>query len=99
MSLKVRPFRKGGWEVDILLRLPDGRKIRERKKFPGTAKSAAQRWGEDRISVLLRQPTPERKEAEQKEIPTLEEFAPRWIQGYAKANRQKHASIVGKESV
>jgi hypothetical protein len=53
MSVKVRPFRRGGWEVDIRLRLPDGRPFRERKKMSVTAKSAAQRWGESRERELL----------------------------------------------
>lgn len=34
MSVKVRPYRNGGWEVDITFRLPDGRNHRERSKAP-----------------------------------------------------------------
>ena len=30
MSVKIRPYGKGGWEVDIRLRLPDGGVVRER---------------------------------------------------------------------
>ena len=28
MSVKIRPYRHGGWEVDINVRLPDGRDTR-----------------------------------------------------------------------
>src|ERR1700730_12223872 len=46
MSVTVRPYRRGGWEVDITFRLPNGSRHRERNKAPATSKSAAQRWGE-----------------------------------------------------
>jgi hypothetical protein len=31
MSVTVRPYVNGGWEVDIRVQLPDGSVIRERK--------------------------------------------------------------------
>jgi integrase len=34
-----------------------------------------------------------------KEVPTLEEFAPRFLNGHARANRQKPSGIVSKESI
>ncbi len=34
-----------------------------------------------------------------KEVPTLEEFAPRFLDGHARANRQKPSGIVSKESI
>ena len=95
MSVKVRRFRSGGWEVDITFRLPNGSRMRERSKAPVSSKSAAFRWGEDRERHLLvhgpSQPT--------KEVPTLREFAPRFIDGHARANRQKPSGIAGKERV
>ena len=48
MSVKVRPYRNGGWEVDIQFRLPDGRRYRERCKAPVETKSGALRWGSSR---------------------------------------------------
>jgi hypothetical protein len=48
MSVKLRPYETGGWEVDIRVQLPDGSVIRERKKAPATGKTAAQRWAEAR---------------------------------------------------
>jgi hypothetical protein len=32
-------------------------------------------------------------------VPTLEEFAPRFINGYANANRQKPSGIAAKETI
>lgn len=70
MSVTVRPYRRGGWEVDITIRLPDGSRLRERSKSPASSKSAAQRWGEDRERHLLQHGPTELRKA-----PTLEAFA------------------------
>src|SRR5262249_2089069 len=95
MSVNVRKFRTGGWEVDITFRLPNGAIHRERKKAPVTSKSGAQRWGEDRERYLLQHGLPEPK----KEVPTLEAFASRFLDGYARANRQKPSGIAAKETI
>ena len=58
MSVRVRPYRAGGWEVDITVRLPNGSRLRERSKAPVSSKSAAQRWGEDRERHLLQHGPP-----------------------------------------
>jgi integrase len=34
-----------------------------------------------------------------KEVPTLKDFAPRFLDGYARANRQKPSGIAGKETI
>ena len=95
MSVNVRPYRNGGWEVDISVRLPDGSPHRERKRVTLTSKSAAKRWGEGRERELALHGLPTPK----KEVPTLEEFAPRFIEGYARANKQKPSGIAAKESI
>lgn len=95
MSVTVRAYRKGGWEVDVAFRLPNGRRHRERSKAPMSSKSAAKRWGEDRERHLLLHGLPQIK----KEVLTLEAFAPRFIESYARANRQKPSGIAGKESI
>ncbi len=86
MSVTIRPYVNGGWEVDIRVELPDGTDIRERKKAPSLSKTAAQRWAEARERVLLVEgkAAPIKKE-EVQEKPTLREFAPRFIDGYATA--------------
>ena len=43
MSVTVRPYVNGGWEVDIRVQLPDGSVIRERKKAAASSKQAAQK--------------------------------------------------------
>jgi integrase len=95
MSVKIRPYRRGGWEVDILWRDPEGRRRRERTRTSVTSKAAAKRWGEARErELILRGPAPRRKE-----VPTLGEFAPRFLDEHARANRQKPGGIAQKEVV
>ena len=101
MSVTVRPYVTGGWEVDIRVDLPDGTMIRERKKAPSTSKSTAQRWAEARERVLLvhGKPKPAKKQEVEQKIPTLQEFAPRFVDGYAKANRLKPSGIASKKTI
>lgn len=95
MSVKVRPYRRGGWEVDIQWFTADGRRQRERRRVAVTARSAAVRWGEARErELLVRGPS-----VIPKEVPTLEAFVPRFLDGHARANRQKPGGIAQKEVV
>ena len=96
MSVIVRPYRRGGWEIDIRWRDAKGARYRERLRTTITSKTAARRWGEDRErELLLRRP----EEQAPKEVPTLRVFWPRFIDGHARANRQKPSGIAGKETV
>ena len=101
MSVIVRPYRRGGWEVDIRVVTPDGaRQLRERKLAPLSARSAAVRWGEGRERVLFeRLMKPPQDNAPPKEVPTLREFASRFIDGHARANRQKPSGVAAKEMI
>jgi integrase len=95
MSVNIRPYRNGGWEVDITFRLPNGSRHRERSRAPVSSKSGAQRWGEDRERHLLQHgPAPPKKE-----VPTLNMFASRFMDGHARANRQKPSGIAAKETI
>lgn len=97
MSVTLRPFRNGGWEVDVLIQLPDGIKSRVRKKAPVSTKSGALRWGQAlERELLIRKPIEPREEVE---VPTLAAFQPRYIEGYARANRQKPSGISSKEAI
>lgn len=108
MSVKVRPFRNGGWEVDVRVALPGGPELRVRRKTPCSSKSASARWG-DELQGRLRQQLADqqfegrRPQADQprieKEVPTLCEFAPRFIEGYVVANRHKPSGVAGKQSI
>src|SRR6516165_5312795 len=100
MSVTVRPYRNGGWEVDISVRLPNGSRHRERCKAPLRSKSAAQRWGEDREREWFHelthpQPTPKPEQ----EVPIVRDFGPRFIESHARANRQKPSGIAAKEMI
>ena len=100
MSVTTRPYRKGGWEVDIRVVAPDGvRQIRERKRAPVSSRSAATRWAEGRERVLFERLMNPVQETAPKEVPTLTQFAPRFVDGHAKANRQKPSSIAAKELI
>src|SRR2546422_9222349 len=100
MSVLIRPYRRGGWEVDTRLVLADNSEHRERRKAPVTTKTAAQRWGEAREREWYQQLThPQPKDVQPKEVPTLEIFWPRFVDGYARANRQKPSGIAAKETI
>src|SRR3954467_10314750 len=105
MSVTIRPYRKGGWEVDVVVVTPDGtRRARERKLSPLASKTAALRWAEGRERLLFqRLVNPEldqpKKKKKKKEVPTLQAFAPRFIEGHAVANRLKPSSIASKQAV
>ena len=88
MSVTVRPYRRGGWEVDVAFRLPNGQKYRERTKAPVSSKSGAARWGQDRERHLLRHGP----EQPRKEVPTVTTFASRFIDDYAIA--RSHADAI-----
>ena len=95
MSVKVRPYRRGGWEVDVNVLLPDGSRRLERKRVPASSRSGALRWGELRERELVIRGVPKRR----KEVPTLDGFAERFLDGYARANRQKPSGIAGKATI
>ena len=97
MSVKVRPYRgkSGGWHVDVVVRLADGSRFRERTRPSISSKCAALHWGEDRERHLLQHGPPQPK----KEVPTLDQFASRFIEGHARANRQKPSGIAAKEMI
>lgn len=95
MSVSVRQH-KGKWMVDIRGSTPDGVRFRDRRVAPLPSKTGALRWGQERERVLsLGLPDV----TEKKEVPTLAAFEKDFIDGYARANQQKHASIVGKTSI
>ncbi len=95
MSVIVRRYRRGGWQVDIRLVLPDGKSYRQRRRINTSSKTSARRWGEARERHLLQHGPPQPG----REVPTLSEFKDRFLDGYARANRQKPSGIAAKETV
>jgi integrase len=94
MGVKVRPYRRGGWEVDIRVRLADGKIHRERRRS-SASRTAAQRIGELRERELLLSGVPNRRQ----EAPTLGGFWQRFMDGHVRANRLKPSGVAAKESV
>lgn len=81
--------------MDIRLKLPDGTRFRERTRITTSSKSAAQRWAQDRERHLLQHGPPQPR----KEVPTLNEFAPRFLDGHARANQHKASGIHAKNLI
>jgi integrase len=96
MGIRVRRYKRGGWEVDGRFRLPNGVIERFKLKSPCTSKTASERWGEElirtKIATTLAPPVVI------KEVPTFEEFAPRFVEGHCVANRHKPSGIEDKRS-
>jgi integrase len=80
--------------------LPDGTEQRLRRKAPFAAKFAALRWAEERERTWYDELAhPEPKTEPKKEVPTLQAFAPRFLDGHARANQQKPSGIAAKDSI
>ena len=100
MSVTIRPYRRGGWEVDIRVVTPDGtRQLRERRRAPVSSRSAAMRWAEGRERTLFQRLVDPAQHKPRKEVPTLRAFAPRFVDGHSRANRQKPSGIAAKEMI
>jgi hypothetical protein len=107
MTVKVKPYPKdpNRWWVELRFRWAEDKSLyRERTVAPVTSKSGAQRWGEDRERSLLRAGREAHEDARNppppaKEVPTLKDFGPRFIEGHARAARQKSSGIATKESI
>lgn len=97
MSVRVSHSRghTGEWEVDVRILLPTGTCYRKRlRRFKGS-RTNARRWGEAHERDVLRNGPPKRE----KEVPTLAAFKDRFLNDYARANRQKPSGISNKEIV
>lgn len=98
MTVKLRPYRgqEGIYEVDIIITLPDGKEIRERKKSPCRGKEDSRRWANEReheLQQLAR--SGELKKI--KEVPTVEAFWPKFMTLMV-ANKLEPSSIRVKTS-
>ena len=87
--------------MDVIVRLSNGARHRERRTVSVSSKSAAHRWGQDRERhLLVNGPDAPKAEKVKKEVPTVEEFAPtRFIESYAEANRHKPSGIAAKKTI
>ena len=92
MSVTMRPYKRGGWEVDIRVVSPDGaRQIRERKRAPMSSRTTAMRWAESRERVMFqRLMDPAQQTGHRKEVPTLRDVrAP--LHGRSRASQSSEA--------
>src|SRR5262249_329471 len=92
-------LRTTGWEVDLRLVLTDDCEHRERRKAPVSTKTAAQRWGEEREREWYYALTHPQPQTPPKEVPTLDAFWSRFIDGYAQANRQQPSGVAAKATI
>jgi hypothetical protein len=100
MSVTIRPYRRGGWEVDIRVVTPDGKRtLRERRRAKMSARSAAMRWAEGRERVLFERLVNPALDTPKKEVPTIQAFATRFIEGHAIADRLKPSGIASKNAI
>jgi integrase len=89
-----------GWEYHIKLVLPDGGFFEERKKSPVTGKTGTQRYAEDRAAHVARFGVPpEKRGGATEEVPTLEEFRPRYLEEHCRANRLKPSTMAQKNLI
>lgn len=97
VGFRIRRYRKtAAWEVDLKVRLPDGRRYHERRKSPVSGKAATRRWAEARERFLIEHgSTP----VLARDVPTLEDFVEKFIEGYSQASRLKHSTIVTQRSI
>ncbi len=86
-----------GWQVDVAVTFPDGRRYRERRQVQAHSRTAALRWGEQRQATLLAQ-GPNRRPGGLI-APTLAAFWPRFMEGYARANQEKPSNLDTRERI
>lgn len=86
---------KDRWIVDFYFRHPDGRRERIRETSPVNTRRGAESYERELREALLEG----RRDRVEGEVPTLAAFWPAWIEGHAKANRQKATTIDSKESI
>lgn len=86
-----------GFEYHLKLTLPSGEPFVERKKSSLRVRSDVRRFAETRAAHILRFGLP-KEEVAKKEIPTLDEFWPRYIEESCEANRLKPSTIIQKKN-
>lgn len=111
--VKLRKYRRRGaptgkWEVDVRVELPNGEVFRQRVLYRDSpSKVEARAWAEERehhVKALARQGLDleairRALQGTKEEGPTLESFWPDFVEGYAKANREKYSTLRSRESI
>lgn len=92
IKISKHKTKAGKFVVTIRGRTPDGESFRDRRVAPTSSKSGTERWAQDRERFLLTGGA-EKAKTKIKEVPTLAEFEPRFIEQYAIANRLKPSTV------
>jgi integrase len=100
----VRTYEKAGrWMVEIRFRWPEDRSLyRERIRAPVASKMPRPTLGcRTGSELLLRagKPSQTKEVAKEQPVPTLAEFRTRYLENYARANRNKASTLEAKESI
>ncbi|MCA9649547.1 MAG: site-specific integrase [Myxococcales bacterium] len=107
MAVTLRPYKKKNgnvikWHVDIRLTFPGAPPFRERRVSPHRSKTASRKWGEERERQIIESRQTDANgeivapDLVRKEIPTVRQFAKRYLEHHCKANRQSTATLVRK---
>jgi integrase len=88
MPFKIRPYKRGGFEYDLRVELPNGQPYRERKRAPGKTETDAEKHATKRERELIRNGLPDKRGP----APRLAEFAPEWLKRYSGERRLKIAT-------
>lgn len=99
MAVTVRPWRRGGFQVDIRFRWPDRSVCRDRRVLDVKTEPAARRWGEARESELRAAGQVKETEPESMNVMTVAEMAPLFVADYARADGHGEGGIEAKESI
>lgn len=89
--------KRGGWICEIRIRLASGQIVRERVVAQVANKTEARLWAAKRRDQILAQGGTEAPV--KKEVLTLAEFWPKFIEGHAQANQQKPSTIATHERI
>lgn len=92
MNIRIRPVRKGVWEVDIHTETPAGKRVRQRVHSPVSSKQATERWARERERVLALG-----LDTNAPEIPTLATFTDRYFAHWVTARRHKETGIATRK--
>ncbi len=104
MSIKVRQFRTGGYEVDIHTISPDGASIRERVKSPVGSKEATKRWALLREAHLALAHGPKgccckARPSEEDENDTTTMTVERFLNAWIEQRKAEHVAQAEKDEV
>jgi len=98
MSIRITPWSRGGFLVDIRWEDETGKKHRLRKVLK-TSHAAAGEWAKKRERYLIQHGNQQTDQTPAIAVPTFDLFWPRFVRDYVEANRQKPSEARSKDSI